>query len=312
MPRWPDIATWVGTTPNTSGSIADHMYVVIHTADGSYDGTIAWQKNPSAKVSSHFIVAKDGRCAQMLDTNARSWCQIEGNPYSIAIENEGNENTPLTSQQIEAIAHILAKANQVHGVPLQITGRVGTRGLGHHSMGAESGVNWGHSACPGSIIKSQKPQILARAQQIISGNPAAVLEAFMAALTDDQQKDIWVWLANMVDPSTPDAGRADDRFHFPSVLNKLKSDIAVAKSQSASNGSGLTQVLNALSVVASDVASIKAAGVSMTDAQVNAQATAIANALIASNSNGLTDADHAAVVADVKQALREGSGTSAT
>jgi len=169
MARWPDIADWRGPTPNTSGSIIDHMYVVVHTADGSYEGTISWQKNPSAKVSSHFVVAKDGRIAQMLDTNAKAWTQINGNPYSISIENEGNENTPLTDAQLTANAKILAKAHQVHGVPLQLTGKVGVRGLGHHSMGAESSVNWGHSLCPGNIIKAQKPEILARAIAIVGG-----------------------------------------------------------------------------------------------------------------------------------------------
>jgi N-acetyl-anhydromuramyl-L-alanine amidase AmpD len=132
------------------------MYVVIHTADSGsagISGVISWQKNPSAQVSSHFIVAKDGTIVQMLDTDKRSWCQIEGNPYSIAIENEGNENTPLTDAQLRANAKIFAKAHQVYGIPLQLTGKVGVRGLGHHSMGAESGVNWGHSECPGSIIK---------------------------------------------------------------------------------------------------------------------------------------------------------------
>lgn len=173
MPKWPDIATWRGPTPNTSGSIADHMYVVVHTADGSFEGTIAWQRNPAADVSSHFVVGKDGAIAQMLDTNQKPWTQKAGNPYSISIENEGNENTPLTAQQIEANARILAKAHQVHGIPLQLTGHVGTRGLGHHSMGAESGVDWGHSLCPGSIIKGQKPAILARAKEIVSGVSAA-------------------------------------------------------------------------------------------------------------------------------------------
>lgn len=189
MPIWSDIATWVGPTSNTSGTIADHMYVVVHTADGSYDGTIAWQRNPTAKVSSHFIVAKDGRIGQMLDTNAKGWTQIEGNPYSISIENEGNENTPLTVAQIEACARILAKAHLTHGVPLQLTGTVGTRGLGHHSMGAESGVNWGHSQCPGYIIKSQKPQILARAQQIVAGSDTP--GGFMTALSDLEQRQLF-------------------------------------------------------------------------------------------------------------------------
>lgn len=47
------------------------------------------------------------------------------------------------------------------------------------------------------------------------------------------------------------------------------------------------------------------AGVS--DAQAAAMATAIADKLVASGANGLTAADHAGVVADVKQALAEGT-----
>lgn len=146
------------------------MYVVVHTASGYYSGTIAWQQNPDSDISSHFIVAKDGRITQMLDTDTKPSTQIEGNPFSISIENEGFGET-LTAAQIEANAKILARAHQVHGIPLQLTGQVGVRGLGHHSMGAESGANWGHSQCPGATIKSQKPAILARAKQLVAGVP---------------------------------------------------------------------------------------------------------------------------------------------
>lgn len=171
MTLWSDIAEWRGPVLHHSGTISSYMYVVIHTADGSYEGTIAWQKNPDADNSSHFIVDVDGKIAQVNDTANRSGAQILGNPYSIAVENAGNENTPLTPYQIEANARILAKAHLVHGIPLQITNRVGTPGLGHHSMGAESGVRWGHSQCPGEIIKGQKAAILARAVEIVSGVP---------------------------------------------------------------------------------------------------------------------------------------------
>lgn len=171
MTLWTDIAQWRGPVLHHSGTISDHMYVVIHTADGTYEGTISWQKNPQSDNSSHFIVDFDGKIAQVNDTANRSGAQIEGNPFSIAIENAGNENKPLTPQQIEANAKILAKAHLLHGIPLQLTGKVGTRGLGHHSMGAESGVNWGHALCPGSIIKAQKPAILARAVEIVNGRP---------------------------------------------------------------------------------------------------------------------------------------------
>jgi hypothetical protein len=176
---WTDIAQWRGPTANCGDGdgisnepgdrIVDHMYVVLHIAQGGYEGTIAWQRNPDANVASHFVVAKDGRIAQLVDTNIRAWTQALGNPYSISIENEGFVPTALTAQQHESCAKILAKAHVLHGIPLQVTGRVGTRGLGHHSMGFESGVNWGHSECPGINIKNQKSSIVQRAIQIVDG-----------------------------------------------------------------------------------------------------------------------------------------------
>lgn len=168
MTLWTDIAEWRGPVLHHSGTIADHMYVVIHTADGSYEGTIAWQKSTKSDNSSHFVVDFNGKIAQLNDTVNRSGAQKAGNPYSISVENAGNEKRPLTPQQIEANARILAKAHQVHHIPLQLTGRVGTRGLGHHSMGAESNVDWGHALCPGVIIKAQKQAIVERAKAIVN------------------------------------------------------------------------------------------------------------------------------------------------
>lgn len=168
MTLWTDIATWQGPTPNTAGTITEHRYVVLHIAEGSYEGTIAWQRNPKSNVSSHFVVSKEGRIAQMLDTAAKSWAQRQGNPYSISVECEGWSGHPLTADQIEACARIVAKAHLVHGVPLQLTDRVGRHGLGHHSMGFESGVDWGHQFCPGNWVKAQKSQILAWAVQMVA------------------------------------------------------------------------------------------------------------------------------------------------
>jgi hypothetical protein len=164
MALWTDLATYVGPTPNKGGAIVDHLYVVEHIAAGTFAGTIAWQKNPDANVSSHFIVAKDGRIAQMVDTNVQAWTQIQGNPYSISIENEGQLGDALTQPQVDASARLLERAHREHGVPLQVTSRVGTPGLGHHSMGYESGVNWGHQFCPGDPIKAQKQTIVTLAK----------------------------------------------------------------------------------------------------------------------------------------------------
>jgi hypothetical protein len=185
MGRWTDIARWIGPSPNrtTGGMVADVRGVVVHIASGSFEGTIAWQRNPDAEVSSHFIVSRSGEIVQMVDTSDGSWAQKAGNRTWLSIENEGR--TPgdpgykpgqekLTDAQITANARILVKAHQIYGakVPLQLATAPAGRGLGHHSMGAESGADWGHSACPGTAIKAQKAAILARAAELAGGAPA--------------------------------------------------------------------------------------------------------------------------------------------
>jgi N-acetylmuramoyl-L-alanine amidase len=154
---------------------------VLHIAEGYYEGTIAWQMNPASGVSSHFIVAKDGRITQMVDTAIAAWTQRGGNGYWLSIEFEGFVPDPLTAAQLEAAARLFRKGHEVYGYPLQVTDTPYGEGLGHHSMGAECGVDWGHSECPGEAIKAQKPEIVARAKG-----------------DDVGAQDVWSW---DIDPS---------------------------------------------------------------------------------------------------------------
>lgn len=172
MGKWSDLADWVGPTVNQGGGMVEVRGVVLHIAEGSYEGTIAWQKNPSADVSSHFICAKSTHAAQMVDTNTTAWTQKAGNGHWLSIENEGFVPDKLTSHQIEFAAQILARAHREYGVPLQIATSPEGKGLGHHSMGSHPGYadDWGHSACPGSNIINQKSAIVARAKEIVEGN----------------------------------------------------------------------------------------------------------------------------------------------
>lgn len=186
MAKWTDLAPWIGPSPNiTPGGMKrqDVRGVVLHIASGFYLGTIAWQKNPKADVSSTWIVGRDGQIGQMVDTNDMPWAQRDGNPYWLSIEAEGfapdddlHATHPgwekLTAAQIERCAQILARVHREYGdaqVPLQLATSPSGRGLGHHSMGAESGANWGHSQCPGTAMKNQKQAILTRAIAIVRG-----------------------------------------------------------------------------------------------------------------------------------------------
>lgn len=167
MGRWIDLAQQE-STPNTGGDMDEQRGVVLHIAEGSYDGTIAWQKNPASDVSSHFVAAKDGRAAQMVDTDRVAWTQKAGNGHWLSIENEGFVPDTLTAGQIEFAAQILARAHLEYGVPLQVATSPEGRGLGHHSMGSHPGYpdDWGHSSCPGANIINQKAAIVARAKEI--------------------------------------------------------------------------------------------------------------------------------------------------
>jgi len=165
--------------------------MVLHIAAGYYEGTIAWQRNNDADVSSHFIVAgprdaqwgvPDGKIAQMVDTDTAAWTQRDGNGEWMSIEFSGFVGDPLSAKQLEAAALLFARGHLVYGYPLQLATSPSGRGLGHHSMGAESGANWGHSECPGAPIKNQKPAILARAIEIAGGDMALMDDPDFAAL----------------------------------------------------------------------------------------------------------------------------------
>jgi N-acetyl-anhydromuramyl-L-alanine amidase AmpD len=62
--------------------------IVIHITDGQpkITGTIAWFKDPSARVSAHYIVGQDGEVVQMVKHNDIAWHARSANGDSIGIE----------------------------------------------------------------------------------------------------------------------------------------------------------------------------------------------------------------------------------
>lgn len=180
MARWTDLAEWRGPTRNQGPAMAEQRGLVIHIAEGYYEGTISWQKNPTASVSSHFVLAgprdvpkgtPDGKLAQVVDTTVAAWTQRAGNGHWLSVECSGfAPGDALSPAQVESVAQLFARCHTELGVPLQIATSPSGKGLGHHSMGAESGIDWGHRDCPGPKIIAQKPAILARAIEIVNGD----------------------------------------------------------------------------------------------------------------------------------------------
>lgn len=167
MALW-GMASWQGPPDsNYNGPTVECRGLVLHIAEGSYEGTISWMKNPVSDVSSHFVIARDGRIAQMLDTAVTAWTQAAGNGHWVSVENEGFSTDGFTDAQSEANAQLYAWLLSTHGVPAQLANSPSETGLGWHGMG---GVAWGnHPNCPGSINVAKRPAILARAIQINGG-----------------------------------------------------------------------------------------------------------------------------------------------
>lgn len=157
------------SSPNIGGDMTDHRGLVLHSAEGSYRGTIAWQMNPDQRysdgtavtTSSTWVVGRQyGEWAQMVDTDRIAWCQRSGSRDWLSIELAGFAPSAPTDWQIRACAHLLEWCYREYGVPIQVTTNTAGRGLGHHSMDNDTTVQWGHDACPGQGVIGSKAAII--------------------------------------------------------------------------------------------------------------------------------------------------------
>ena len=137
----------------------------------------------------HFSTWKNGKIGQSRDTAFRSAANLDGNHRVIAIENEdAAQDVPLSDEQVEACAKILAWAHRQHGVPLQLCpdSKPGSRGLAYHRQGIDGdfsdfdfpgrvagGEVWSESrgkTCPRDTRIRQLHLYLARAKDIVNGD----------------------------------------------------------------------------------------------------------------------------------------------
>jgi peptidoglycan hydrolase-like protein with peptidoglycan-binding domain len=225
MSRWSDLAEWRGTSHH-GGALQAHRGLVVHIAEGYYEGTVSWQQGDNS-VSSHFVVDRDGHTGQMVDTDLQAWTQRAGNREWLSVECAGfsthspyHANHPgwekLTAAQIDSIAKILVRAHHQYGVPLQLATSPDGHGLGHHCMG---GAAWGHLDCPGDPIIAQKAAILARAHALNGDVPPATLPELKQGATGGPVKLLQAACNNV--PGTGADVSVDGNFG-PATEAKLK------------------------------------------------------------------------------------------
>ena len=79
---------------NSSRGIGDVDKIIIHTAQGTYAGTISWFQNCAASVSTHYVVSTQGDVTQMVEEEDVGWHVSCWNGRSIGIEHEGYVSQP--------------------------------------------------------------------------------------------------------------------------------------------------------------------------------------------------------------------------
>ena len=90
----------------TSGDV---QYVIVHTAEGSYNGTISWFNNCSAQVSAHYVVSESGQITQMVREDDIGWHVSCWNGETIGIEHEGYaSNSTHEDAMYQASANLTA------------------------------------------------------------------------------------------------------------------------------------------------------------------------------------------------------------
>ncbi|MFB6724514.1 N-acetylmuramoyl-L-alanine amidase [Kribbella sp. NPDC056345] len=115
-------AIWnpASTSNYTSGRTQAISSITIHVAQGSYAGTISWFKNPSAKVSAHYVIkSSNGEVTQMVAEKDKAWHVGTENGYTIGIEHEGwvNDASWFTESMYKSSAALVRNIADRRGIP---------------------------------------------------------------------------------------------------------------------------------------------------------------------------------------------------
>ncbi len=129
--------------------------IVIHVTEGDKDSVVSWFENPTAKVSAHYMVCKDGTIVHFVREEDTAWhagrvdhptselviARLPSNPngYSIGIEHEGDGKHEMTDAQRASSLELIKDICARHAIPID---RVHI--VGHHEV-------YSLKTCPGEI-----------------------------------------------------------------------------------------------------------------------------------------------------------------
>ena len=104
-----------------------NLVIIHHTAQDSLQETLRTFSLKSTQVSSHYVIAKNGKVIQMLNDYLRAWHAGAGswgkttdvNSTSIGIELDNNGEEPFSETQISSLLLLLTKLKKDYNIPIQ-------------------------------------------------------------------------------------------------------------------------------------------------------------------------------------------------
>lgn len=130
-PEYPLAVAFIPANPGnfTANGLESFDYVVVHTMQGSYNGTISWFQNPMAVVSTHYVMrSNDGEVTQMVLDKDRAYHVGNSNRYALGIEHEGFVEDPnkwYTWATYSSSARLTRWLTIQHAIPVDRTHIVG-------------------------------------------------------------------------------------------------------------------------------------------------------------------------------------------
>ena len=85
--------------------------IVIHNTLGSFDSSVAWltdARRTRDLSSAHYVVARDGRIARLVEDKDKAWHAGDRNGWTIGIEIESSKSTPgVTPVQLDRLNELV-------------------------------------------------------------------------------------------------------------------------------------------------------------------------------------------------------------
>jgi N-acetylmuramoyl-L-alanine amidase len=116
----------VVSTPSPNFDERKPTFVVLHhTSDATAEQALRTLTNPERGVSSHYLIAREGRIHALVDEKARAWHAGESywagvadlNSVSIGIELDNTGSEPFADAQIEALLALLKSIKERYSIP---------------------------------------------------------------------------------------------------------------------------------------------------------------------------------------------------